>query len=329
MDQGRAAGGPAGVEPGLSGGHFGPVGRRRRDAAEAWRLRGHTARLVALDTRFGAGELLGPAVRAADAAGRAVLGVAASRERLAAVAEADQLAGWLAYDADRHALARRLTARAVRTARVAGDRSAEHFALSQLAMQAIHLRRPDVALRICDDVLRDELPPGVRTLFVMRRARAVNQYGEHAAARRLIAETYGRHLQGPGTRDPAWAWWLDAAEITWHHAMTHADNGDWTRAIPLFEQAAAGRIPGSRTAHNDHAYLLHAFAHTRAWSDAADLLTTRVLPAQRGVSSARITHLLADTARLLHVPGRRPAGRDLAHELRAGLSRSAPRSGGA
>ncbi|MGC0415732.1 hypothetical protein [Embleya sp. AB8] len=290
-----------------------------RDTVDAQQLREYSAHIVALDTRFGAGELLGPAVRSACSARRRALVGPATRDGLAAVAEAQQIAGWLAYDADRHGLAHRMTAEAVETARQAGDRSAEHFALSQLAMQAIHLRRPDQALRICDTVLEDELPPGVRTLFVMRRARAVNQYGDHAAARRLIAETYSRHLQGAGSRDPAWAWWLDTAEITWQHAMIHADNHQWTRAIPLFEQSAAGRIPHSRTAHNDHAYLLHAFAHTRARTDAAELLTSRVLPAQRTITSTRITNLLHQTAALMNSTSPHPSSQDLAHALRAAL----------
>ncbi|MFF7247315.1 hypothetical protein ACFZBU_25805 [Embleya sp. NPDC008237] len=212
-------------------------------------------------------------------------------------------------------MSRRLSTRAVRTARLAGDRSAERFALSRLAMQAIHLRRPDEALRICDTVLDDALPSGVRTLFVLRRARALNQYGEHAAARRLIGETYGRHPEGVGARDPDWAWWLDTAEITWHHAMIHADNGQWTRAIPLFEQAAAGRVPDTRTAHNDHAYLLHAPARTRSWRDAGDLLESHILPAHTTVASGRITRLPADTVRLSARRPAAPVGRDPAHDL--------------
>ncbi|MEU0938280.1 hypothetical protein [Embleya sp. NPDC005971] len=284
-----------------------------RDDEETRQLREYNAHIVALDTRFGAGAILAPAVRSAGGALRAATAGRPSRDRLSAVAEAYQIAGWLAYDADRQGLSHRLTTRAVRTARLAGDRSAEHFALSQLAMQAIHLHRPDRALRICDTVLEDDLPPGVRTLFVLRRARALDQYGEHARARRLIGETYARHLDGVGPRDPAWTWWLDTAEITWHHAMLHADNGRWTRAIPLFEQAAAGRIPGSRTAYNDHAHLLHALARTRSWRAAGDLLESHIVPARATIASGRITRLLADTA---HPPTGRPAAsRDLAHDL--------------
>ncbi|MYS80947.1 hypothetical protein [Embleya scabrispora] len=136
------------------------------------------------------------------------------------MAEAQQIARRLAYDADRHELSHRPTTRAVRTARLAGDRSAEHFALSQLAMQA----------------------------------------------------------------------------------------------IPLFEQAAAGRIPGSRTAHNDHAYLLHALVRTRAWRDAGDLLESHILPARSTIAFGRITRLLADTADPPTLRPAAPAGHGPAHD---------------
>lgn len=286
-----------------------------RDLDQTWQLHEHNAHIVTLDTRHGAGAILESAVRSARSALRATLIGPASRDRLAAVAEAQQVAGWLAFDADRQELSRHLSIDAVHTARRAGDRSAEHFALSQLAMQAIHLRRPDQALDICATVLADDLPPGVRTLFVMRRARALNQYGEHAKALDLIHETHSRHLQGAGPRDPAWAWWLDTAEITWHHAMIHADNGHWTRAIPLFEQAATGRIPGSRTALNDHAYLLHALARTRTWPEATTLLHTHILPAHSTITSPRITHLLTQTTHSLATPTAPPPSHALSHAL--------------
>ncbi|WP_406291535.1 hypothetical protein [Embleya sp. NBC_00896] len=297
----------------------GPRPEHRHDGDQAERLRAHSAHIVALDTRFGARDHLEQAVRSARSARRATLIGPTSRDTLAAVAEAQQIAGWMAFDADRHDLAAELTTRALVTARLAGDRSGEHFALSQLAMQAIHLRQPGVALGICDAVLEDDLPPGVRTLFLMRRARAVNQFGEHTKALDLIAETLGRHREGHHARDPAWAWWLDEAEITWHHAMIHADNRRWTRAIPLFEQSAAARAPGTRSAHYDHAHLLHALARTHAWHDVDELLHSRIAPLHPRIASPRTTNLLAHTAHLMTSHRTRTAPREAAHDLRTVL----------
>lgn len=309
-----------------------------RDPAAA--TRAVTARLIALDTRLGARHLVADAASAASAARRAVrlgagaasgavsgvgaaprsgtgAGSGADRELLSAAAEAHQVAGWIAYDAEHQGLSRRMSLEALRLARAAGDRSMEHFVLAQLAMQDVHVPRPDEAARICDTV-SVQTRGSVRTLFTLRAARAAGRMGERMRALDLIRLTHSRHLDGPREEDPAWSWWVNEAEIAWHHAMIHADTGDRAGAVERF--AAATDRPGyARAVFVAHASLLWALSRAGAWGEAEEVLVGEVLPRLGEVSSVRVERMLADAAHRLDGAARRPSLRDAAHTLAATL----------
>lgn len=87
-------------------------------------VRATSAHIVALDTRFGARDMVDAAVRAAAHAHRTALTrFDTSSNVLAAVAEAQQIAGWVAFDAERQDLSQRMSLEALLTTRAAGDRS--------------------------------------------------------------------------------------------------------------------------------------------------------------------------------------------------------------
>jgi hypothetical protein len=285
----------------------------------AAQVRGCSAHIIALDTQFGARDMVDTVVRAAAHAHRtACTRFPADREVLAAAAEAQQIAGWVAFDAERQDLSRRMSLEALLTARTAGDRSMEHFVLGQIAMQDIHLRQPAEAAQICDTALHEDAVQGsVRTLFTLRAARAAALMGEHARARDLISQTRSRYLDGPRSADPAWAWWLTEGEISWHHAMICADTGQWDQAAENFAIAAAAEVSAGydRGASVSQASLLWALAHARAWDEAQTVLVRDVLPGRGGAVSARAERTLNAAARLLDGAHERPSLREAAREL--------------
>ncbi|MFL1429962.1 MULTISPECIES: DNA-binding protein [unclassified Nocardiopsis] len=280
------------------------------------RTRAATARLIALDTRIGARHLVADAAAAARTARRAARHAGEDdRDLCAAAAEAHQVAGWIAFDAEHQHLSRRMSLEALRLARAAGDRSMEHFVLAQLAMQDVHVHRPTEAAHLCDTLLA-QTRGSVRTLFTLRAARAAAQLGERRRALDLIRLTHSRHLDGPREGDPAWAWWLNEAEIAWHHAMIHTDTGDRAGAVERF--AAATDRPGyARAAFVARASLLWALARARAWSEAETVLVHEVLPRLGEVSSVRVERMLTEAARRLDGATRRPSLRDAARTLAA------------
>lgn len=285
----------------------------------AAQVRAASAHIVALDTRFGARDMVDMVVRAAAHAHRtACTRFPADREVLAAAAEAQQIAGWVAFDAERQDLSRRMSLEALLTARTAGDRSMEHFVLGQIVMQDIHLRQPAEAAQICDTALHEGAVQGsVRTLFTLRAARAASQMGETARARDLISQTRSRYLDGPRAGDPAWAWWLTEGEISWHHAMICADTGQWGQAAENFAVAAAAEMSAGydRGASVSQASLLWALAHARDWAEAETVLVRDVLPRRGEAVSARAERILIAAARLLDDARGRPSLREAAREI--------------
>ena len=288
-----------------------PVPHHTADA-----IRARSARVIALDTRFGARELVGTSVRAAAwAYGTAQAPSRTDRDLLAASAEAHQVAGWICFDAERQDLSRRMTLEAVRSARAAGDRSMEYFALSQLAMQDVHLNRPAEAESVCATAADENVAGAVATLFTLRRARAAAQRGERARAQALIRETHSRYLEGPRHGDPAWAWWVSAPEIAWHHGMIYAELGEWARSAERFAAAADG--PGyPRAEIIAQTSQLWALAHAQAWPEAEEVLVDRVLPRINEVGSVRAERQLGAAAALLQEAPRSTLA-DAARHLRA------------
>ncbi|MDA8370096.1 MAG: helix-turn-helix transcriptional regulator [Nocardiopsaceae bacterium] len=293
-----------------------PTAGRSEDATAE--VRTTSAHIVALDTKFGARDIVDAAAHAARCAHRTAMArFDADSDVLAAAAEAQQIAGWVAFDAERQDLSRQMSLEALLSARTAGDRSMEYFVLGQLAMADVHLRQPVEAARICDTVLSDGAKGSMRTLFTLRAARAAAQMGEHTRARDLIAQTRSLYLDGPRQGDPAWAWWLEESEIAWHHAMICADTGSWGRAAELFAAAADRPTGYDRAVVVSQASLLWALAHARAWEEAEAVLVRDVLPRQGAVASVRTQRMLAAAARLLDGAHGRPSLREAARQLTA------------
>lgn len=290
--------------------------RSDRADAVAATVRETSAHIVAIDTRFGARDMVDAAAHAAAHAHRtAMTRHNGDRDVLAAVAEAQQIAGWIAFDAERQDLSRRMSLEALLSARTAGDRSMEHFVLGQLAMQDVHLHQPAEAAQISDTVLADAGQGSVRTLFTLRAARAAAQLGEHTRAHDLINTTRSLYLNGPRTGDPTWAWWLDDPEIDWHHAMICADTGAWGKAAEHFAAAADHPAGYGRAVIVAQASLLWALAHAQAWDEAETVLVRDVLPHQGEVASVRTQRMLTRAARLLDGARTRPTLRAAARHL--------------
>lgn len=259
---------------------------------ETQRIRAVTSGLLSLDEFTVGAELVPTAVRNARTAHQSA--EATQTPQMASVAaEALQVAGWLAFDADDHLLARRLTSASVLAARAGGDHPSELFALSQLAMQDTHEQRPDQARQVCEQVLAQDLLPRVRGLFELRLARAQGQEGTPNRAVKTLNRARHRLAGESQDRDPPWTWWVTEAELDWHEGMIQADNGRWPSAVDLFESALHGRSDlYRRGALNDAAHLVDALVRVGSWKRVEHVLAERILPAAEQVCSGRTRTLL-------------------------------------
>ncbi|MGH3898602.1 MAG: helix-turn-helix domain-containing protein [Pseudonocardiaceae bacterium] len=297
------------------------------DATYLEAVQQHIWHIVELDNRFGSADLTRLAVRffrsVHQQLGTGAYEPAIERDLQAAAGELAEVAGWLLYDADRQTEVRRMNQEALYFSRLAGDRTMELLTLQNASMHAGHLGRPHEALHLARSVLesQDRLSPRVKTLFLMRKARALAQGGDEQALR-LFNQVRSHYEDGTRDSDPKWAWWVNEHELAWHEGVALADLGRPREAVEKFEQSVWLITPHHMRGRYLHlGYLLGAQVKVGAWSDAE--ATMRQIGAMVGdVASTRTVVLLVRILSELkheHVPG---STRETAEQLEFLLSQA-------
>ena len=257
----------------------------------------HIWHIVELDNRFGGSDLARLAVRffrsVHQQLGAGAYEPAIEHDLEATAGELAEVAGWLLYDADRQDDVRRMNQEALYFSRLAGDRRMELLTLQNASMHAGHLGRPREALHLARSVLesRDRLSPRVRTLFLVRKARALAQGGDERALR-LFNEVRSHYKDGVRESDPKWAWWVDERELAWHEGMALVDLGRPGEAVEKFEHSVWGKTAHQIRGRYLHlGYLLNAQVQVGAWSD-AERTMRQIATMVSDVSSTRTVVLL-------------------------------------
>ncbi len=296
-----------------------PARPMSRDDVDA--LRDTIGHLVALDTAIGAEGIYPTAHRAFRAAVDALTAGAyqptVERDLQAVVGELGEVAGWLAFDAGHPGDMRTLTLEALHITRLAGDRSMELLELANLAMLDVQVGRGREALLIARYALDQPLPPRLQGLFRLRRARALAVLGQQSDALRELEYARGLILDGARDSDPAWAWWLDHAEIAWHEAYVHRDLGDRGRAADLLQHVLTSYPARKRRGRViSLACLLTDLVAVAAWRDAEQVMG-EVIGWYSQISSPRTDQMLQETVSVIcrYDPPPPPTLVDMARQL--------------
>ncbi|MGH3866469.1 MAG: helix-turn-helix domain-containing protein [Pseudonocardiaceae bacterium] len=297
------------------------------DTAYLEAVQQHIWHIVELDNRFGGADLARLAVRffrsVHQQLGTGTYESAIERDLQAIAGELAEVAGWLLYDADRQAEVRRMNHEALYFSRLAGDRSMELLTLQNASMHAGDLGRPHEALHLARSVLesRDRLSPRVKTLFLVRKARALTQGGDERALK-LFDQARSHYQDGVRDTDPKWAWWVNEHELAWHEGRALVDLGRPREAVGKFEQSVWKISPRHVRGRYLHlGYLLDAQVKVGAWSD-AETTMRQIAPMVSEVASTRGVVLLARILPELqheHVPG---STRETAEQLALLLSQA-------
>lgn len=241
------------------------------------------------------------------------------RDLYAAAGELAEVTGWAVYDASRHDETQRVNATALRLSRKAGDRSMERLILQNQSMHLVDLGQHGPAVRIASAVLDSaRLSPRLRCMFELRRARAWATAGAATDARAALAAARSLYLDGPRHDDPAWSWWINDAELSWHGAMVASASGDPVTAIArLHDSLDATATHRIRSRYHGVAALVEQQAAIGAHADLPATIAW-VLPWVDEVRSSRTTARLHRALALLrgHVP---PAVADAREQLRGAL----------
>jgi len=272
----------------------------------------HIHEIVALDNRFGGADLLRLSTRffwnLRDQLGTGGYDPRLERDLHSAAGELAEVVGWLAYDAEAHDLCRRMNQESLYFTRLAGDKTVELLTLQNSSMHAAAEGRPREALHIARSVLEGDykLSPRVKSLFLMRKARALAQGGDESAIA-LLPEIRGLYLNGVSDSDPAWAWWVDDRELAWHEAMVERDLGLSGRAIDNFERSVmATPVDEIRSQYLHRAYLLQSQVDNNTWA-AAERTARELIPLSREVASTRTAVILRNISGQLAMNSRVPS----------------------
>jgi hypothetical protein len=171
-----------------------------------------------------------------------------------AVSYLANVAGFAAYDAGRHAEARRALALAVHAATEVGDHQLSASALTCMARQAITLDQPHHALNLTGLATRGldtdrggpAAPAALRSMLHSATARAHARAGDERSALASVAAAEGGYAE-PGPDAPDWLQFLpahvagDCGNAMFDAALLNADLRD--RALSLLKKSAAGHEP--------------------------------------------------------------------------------------
>lgn len=267
------------------------------DVAEAGT---HIGDIVRLDNRYGSVDLVRLTMQMFRALRQKLEGCEQDSTILpdvfAVLGETAEVAGWLAYDANRHELVRTMNHESLHYSRLAGDRATELLTLQNYSMHAGSMGRPVEALQIARSVLEsgDPLSPRVEALFLTRKARALAQAGDESAMSQF-QKVRSLYLDGTTDADPSWAWWVDERELAWHEAMALRDLGQLDRALELFNRSVEATPDGeTRSQFLHRAYLLQAQIEVGSWRDATASVP-RLMQLSSEVGSPRTFSILRDS----------------------------------
>jgi hypothetical protein len=278
----------------------------RIDSSYVETLRSHIGQIVALDNRFGGAELARLSERffrtLRKHIGAGSFEWSIRRELLATAGELAEVSGWLSCDANRQDAVRRMNQEALYFTRLAGDTAIELLTLQNASMHAGFMGQPQEALDITEMVLTGNynLSSRVEALFLTRKARALAQGGD-ASALKILSKVRSLFQDGVNNDDPAWAWWIDERELSWHEAMCQQDLGDSHNAVDQFERSvAATPVSETRSQYLHRAYLFEAQVNLRSWT-AASATARDLIPLATEVASTRTVVLLQEVLRQLTV----------------------------
>lgn len=236
-------------------------------------VRNVSRRLIDLDTESGAHALADVAVRAAVAA-RCLLGDGrVGRELVAAVAEIHEVAGWIAFDADRQGDAERMNREALVLSRLAGDVDIENLTKLNMSMRSAQVGRYGEAVAVAQSVMDSTASSRVRAMCLVRQARAYSK-ARDARAIRLLRDAWSVHQDGTSSRDPSWAWWIEECELRGHYASALLDLGRPEEAAGVLWDVVHGLDDSPQPMYRVllRTRLLQALVTTERWSEVENVL---------------------------------------------------------
>ncbi|WP_433600556.1 hypothetical protein ACQPXH_01450 [Nocardia sp. CA-135953] len=240
------------------------------------------------------------------------------RHLMSAVGNLAAQTGWLAYDADRHALARKCFTEAMSLAGTVDDDWLTAYACLTAALQPINLARNGIGsasralplIARAADAMRRQPPSRVHALIAVREAAALGVLGDADRFGQAIATAW-RELERAERYEsvddcPQWVRFVTPQEIRGHEARGCAAVGRIRAALGLYEVAVTEHASPSNIA-NMGAWAASAHAQVGDLDGALARALPVVTQLESAVMSPRTVRTLIPVRKALETV---PAGAD-------------------
>lgn len=220
-------------------------GRRRVGESDVESVRRITEAFRSNESRFGGGrarstfvyfltEDVAPLLREGSYSGKT------ARNLFSAVAEAELLGGWMAYDSEHHGLAQQYFVAALRLAHDASDVALAGEILNAMSHQALHLARPREAVNLSRTAQEAARGSGVGALLsesCLLEANGHAVLGEERACSTAMHRAERALERADRSEEPHWIAFFDDAYLSARSAHCMRDLGRLPRAEQLARQS--------------------------------------------------------------------------------------------
>jgi hypothetical protein len=253
---------------------------------------------------------------------------AVSRELFTAAAELTRLAGWMAYDLEKHGLAQRYLIQALRLAGEANDHALGGEILAGMSHQAVYIGKADDALDLARAAHGSAMKAGLPTLAaesLIMQAHALAVTKDTVACAKALNAAEQTFERSAVTDNPSWLHYFDEAYMAakFGHCFRELGQGD---KAELFAKRSLKMVDGYVRGKAFNVVLL-ANAHLLQQNlDEACAVGHQALDLSSGLQSARTVKYIRDFRRRLNKFSNEPVVGDFqsrAHEL---LPASDPRT---
>jgi hypothetical protein len=192
----------------------------RIDRADVLRIEDAVRELHAADDKYGGDQLCDLAIGKFHQVRRllrdASYSDAVGQQLRSASGQLAEHAGWLLFDASRHAEARDFYNEALAAAQLAQDESLSVLVLASMGLQSIYLGAAREARDLVAHAQKSPaMPPfgRLRSVLASREATALAATGDAPGARRALTRAHQAFDRGPSEDDPAWVSFHSPAEL--------------------------------------------------------------------------------------------------------------------
>ncbi|MEU2086427.1 XRE family transcriptional regulator [Streptomyces albus] len=244
---------------------------------------------------------------------------------LSVFGQLNQMAGWLALDANSHPTARKHFMEAVRVGKEEDDPGLMASALAYMSLQEMYRGRLSPALSLAleaNEAEYSKLTPLTRTMLKTRLARAYAAMGEEGPCLEALEAAREEFDRGGSLKEPCYVSYVDAVEVSAQEGACFLELGLTRRAVAALTSALGMLSVHAPDRLRDRVHYLSRLAKCYLLDGEVEescRTADRALDLSRAIGSARVAERLGEFEALLRPYGNIPSVADFREKYRMSM----------